>query len=527
MTAVTGSDAHKPVEYYFAETSGHAGGNDSGWQISQEYTDTGLERNTIYSYTVKMRDAVCNPTAASAEAIACTRLDIDIIEDGVIDMQDLRKLVSRWLDDNCCLNAYCDGCDLDASGSVEIGDFGILAKNWLQDLGPSIITLEYSPIDDAYKQGTSYYNTTQLRVEYNYRISYLKFNIADIPDGYDVTSVVLQLTENGDTSVNAPLRFYQGSHSNWTETTINASNEPAATSEVGSFSGAISGEQIINVNVRPLVTGNSIVSMVIMMDSGGNDVWFGSKEASGKEPKLTIIAKRDSGTSTQTPYNGTPVTLPGTVEAEEFDQGGEGIAYHDNVPGNIGGAFRPSEDVDIQPTSDTDGNFNVGWMENGEWMEYTVNVTTGTYDLGVRVASIHADAGNLRLTLDGAEIGVYDIPNTGDWQVYHTLVIDDVLFTGGTNQILRAEVIGGGGFLHNLNWIKVADEIIPTDGGTEPDYVFQAIGDFPTYTGITGFVPANIDNDHQALKINAAGYPDQWAAAQMTLNGALCQNSVQ
>ena len=291
MTALLGSDTNGPVEYYFEEISGHAGGDDSGWQINPEYTDTGLEIATSYTYTVRMRDQVCNETVASAPETACTLPDtIDIVEDGIVDVLDLAALCSRWLDDNCCLDALCGGCDLDASGTVDMGDFSILAAKWLELLGPSIITLEYSPTDDAYKEGTSYQNTTQLRVESGNRISYLKFNVVDIPNGYNVTSVTLQLTENGDDG-NGTLQFSRASNNIWTETTISASNEPAPQDQVGSFVGNVAVGQTITVDMTPLVTGNGTYSLVVMMVSG-NDIWFGSKEAAGKEPVLTIIVER-------------------------------------------------------------------------------------------------------------------------------------------------------------------------------------------------------------------------------------------
>ncbi len=52
------------------------------------------------------------------------------------------------------------------------------------------------------------------------------------------------------------------------------------------------------------------------------------------------------------PFFGTPIAVPGTFEAENFDLGGEGVAYHDNVPGNAGGQYRLNEDVDIIVSSD-------------------------------------------------------------------------------------------------------------------------------------------------------------------------------
>jgi hypothetical protein len=72
MTATTGSDASPPVEYYFDETSGNPGGSDSGWVTDPEYTDTGLDPNTQYTYTVQMRDSLSNTGAASTPQSATT-----------------------------------------------------------------------------------------------------------------------------------------------------------------------------------------------------------------------------------------------------------------------------------------------------------------------------------------------------------------------------------------------------------------------------------------------------------------------
>jgi alpha-tubulin suppressor-like RCC1 family protein len=69
MTASTASDP-TGVEYYFENTAG--GGNDSGWQQSPSYTDTGVAPGIAYSYRVRARDKSANQnmTAFSAEASA-------------------------------------------------------------------------------------------------------------------------------------------------------------------------------------------------------------------------------------------------------------------------------------------------------------------------------------------------------------------------------------------------------------------------------------------------------------------------
>ena len=72
MTAVVGTDANGPVEYYFTETSGAPGGSNSGWQSSPTYTDVGLSRSTQYTYTVMMRDGLGNIGTASAPVSGTT-----------------------------------------------------------------------------------------------------------------------------------------------------------------------------------------------------------------------------------------------------------------------------------------------------------------------------------------------------------------------------------------------------------------------------------------------------------------------
>lgn len=72
MTALTATDDTSSVQYYFACTAGGNGCQDSGWVSSPAYTATGLDAATAYTFTVKVRDAVGNATAASEAASATT-----------------------------------------------------------------------------------------------------------------------------------------------------------------------------------------------------------------------------------------------------------------------------------------------------------------------------------------------------------------------------------------------------------------------------------------------------------------------
>jgi hypothetical protein len=124
---------------------------------------------------------------------------------------------------------------------------------------------------------------------------------------------------------------------------------------------------------------------------------------------------------TQTPFSGMPIQLPGIIEAENFDNGGEGVAYHDNVAGNAGGQYRTNDSVDIIVTRDpAGGGYSVNNFETGEWMAYTVDIqAAGQYEIAIRTANGGATATAFRVEIDGANVtGSVPVAPTGGWSVY-------------------------------------------------------------------------------------------------------------
>jgi O-glycosyl hydrolase len=159
------------------------------------------------------------------------------------------------------------------------------------------------------------------------------------------------------------------------------------------------------------------------------------------------------------PYGGTAWPV-GIVQAENYDVGGEGVAYHDTTPQNEGGAYRtgPGEGVDVEPTGDVGGGYDVGWTHAGEWMDYTINVgTAGTYNLDARVAA-GAAGGTFHVEFAGVDkTGQLSIPNTGGWQNYTTLTKTGISLAAGT-YIMRVVIDSSGpsGFAGNFNWFRLS-----------------------------------------------------------------------
>ena len=155
--------------------------------------------------------------------------------------------------------------------------------------------------------------------------------------------------------------------------------------------------------------------------------------------------------------------IPGTIEAENVDNGGEGVSYHDVDLQNQGAAYR-SGGVDIQPA--TEGGFNVGWIATGEWLKYTVNVaTTGTYNLTARVAS-QSGGGSFRVEVDGTDAtGSIAVGATGGWATWATVTKNGVNLSAGQHT-LRVFMVAAGFNLNNLTFSLVGGYNGTPFGGT-------------------------------------------------------------
>ncbi len=117
--------------------------------------------------------------------------------------------------------------------------------------------------------------------------------------------------------------------------------------------------------------------------------WFEIGAGTGTTPTTTVTTSTTTQAGGQTAYNG-PHALPGTVQAEDFDNGGQNVAYYDSTvenkakTNNIAYADRGNEYVDAETGN---GISDIGWITDGEWTEYTVDVAAGSYTATFRVAS--------------------------------------------------------------------------------------------------------------------------------------------
>ncbi len=163
-------------------------------------------------------------------------------------------------------------------------------------------------------------------------------------------------------------------------------------------------------------------------------------------------------------------TIPGVVYASDFDMGRNGIAYYDTEAGNYElstGEFTPwnsgwsyrNDGVDVErSTDDVNSNgYNVGFMEGGEWMQYTVDVMEeGVYEVKIRYA---AGTGNGRFHLatdNGILMEEKRLASTLGWSNWRTYELDNIVLTENDNKLIF-HVDQSGFNLSSMEFIKVGE----------------------------------------------------------------------
>ncbi|MDQ3803543.1 MAG: LpqB family beta-propeller domain-containing protein [Acidobacteriota bacterium] len=186
----------------------------------------------------------------------------------------------------------------------------------------------------------------------------------------------------------------------------------------------------------------------------------------GAVPGAKAAAARVNATSppslqgSQTPFHGTPFAVPGTIQLEDFDNGGEGVAYHDATPGNQGEetTYRANIDVDLM------GGPVVGGTEAGEWLEYTINVSASgnTYAFVTQVGS-YLGGGTFHIEVDGVDkTGPLTVPDTGGWWEWQTVTKTGVSLTAGQHVLRLALDTNGGSYsIGHFDTLRVVETSAP------------------------------------------------------------------
>ncbi len=175
---------------------------------------------------------------------------------------------------------------------------------------------------------------------------------------------------------------------------------------------------------------------------------------------------------TQQAYpNGVPHAIPGVIEAANFDVGGPLISYYDTTlwlqPTAPDSRNLRATDVDVSTTK-TEGNI-VGFIPNGEWLEYTVNVAeSGEYEVLVRYATVAAGK-TFDITVEPGGASIFGGPQALPWGLGVVTDYSSAAFlatlSAGT-QVLRFQVpVGANINLKQFEFKKVNADPATDDRG--------------------------------------------------------------
>lgn len=153
--------------------------------------------------------------------------------------------------------------------------------------------------------------------------------------------------------------------------------------------------------------------------------------------------------------------IPGVIQAEDYDVGGQSVSFSDKDFVNEGNVYR-EDGVDVvglgcsdsAATVDCSG-YAIGYTQSGEWVEYSVNVKeSGKYPFRANVAT-GLDVGSFQLFLDGKAItDTIAVPQGEDWETY-------AIVEGETEELEKGEhvlrILFTGTYV-NFDWILFGDE---------------------------------------------------------------------
>ena len=194
-----------------------------------------------------------------------------------------------------------------------------------------------------------------------------------------------------------------------------------------------------------------------------------------------------NGAVAQEPYKAI-FSIPGSIQAEDYDNGGQSVSFYDKDFVNEGGAYR-EDGVDIVQVDSADASkgYAIGYTQAGEWLEYSVNVVTASKFVFRASVADGLEGGGIRLFIDGKAVtDTVAVPQTEDWNTY-TLMDGETSEIEKGDHVLRVQFTGS---YVNLDWIQFAL--------TKEELNTTGIRKVPTYS--MDFMP----NMQRSLKVYGA-----------------------
>lgn len=191
--------------------------------------------------------------------------------------------------------------------------------------------------------------------------------------------------------------------------------------------------------------------------------------------------------------------IPGSISAVDYDLGTNGVAYSDkeykkvrwdeDQPWNLGHSYR-NDGVDIELGENSE--YNIGWIEDGEWVNYSVDVVySGKYNIGFKISS-PLTTGRMQVLLDGEVlINSLEIPDTGGWQNWQNIMVENIMFPQGRH-LLKLLFVHGHFNLQKMTFLLVDNSLI--EEVTASIYLGK---NYPNPFNVQTYIPVILTSPHQ------------------------------
>ena len=160
---------------------------------------------------------------------------------------------------------------------------------------------------------------------------------------------------------------------------------------------------------------------------------------------------RQPHSPTSVPFKKNSITNGTVLNSVDYDLGRNGIAYYDKdtanyhistgkrEPGNRGNTYR-NDGVDIEADSITRAAYYITHIEDGEWLQYTLNVAkAGKYDLVFNCAA-KQQPGKLSAQVNKDRSPSLEVPKANEWK---TVEMKNVNLQKGENKLRVIAELGG------------------------------------------------------------------------------------
>lgn len=254
--------------------------------------------------------------------------------------------------------------------------------------------------------------------------------------------------------------------------------------------------------------------------TGSESITFTTEDEEGVTVDEVVIITATDIFVGHTPYSGTPISIPGRVEVEDYDEGNEGVVFNEVAtnwePDPWDNPYRNGSDVDI--VSNNGGGYSLSFTETGEWLDYTIDVVeSGYYDVSFSIAQLEdqwgSPVGQIKLYIDNEEwIPTTTMQYTSSWTDFQTVAFPGQVYLEEGGHLLRMEFTTGS---VNVDYIDIESDLITSNefknNQEQPFFVYpnpsatsiKVYGDFEEIVVLNQFGIEVLRSDNAEVDVSA------------------------